>query len=481
MKIALYFLLPALLLSSCYSMRKSRGGGQIGKIPPRTINAADVALPPGYKIEAVASGLTFPSSATLDGFGNLCVITSGYSYGEVFELPRLLRVNKDGSTTTLTTGTKNGPWTCLIWWEGNFYVSEGGELEGGRILRISPDGKEVTPLVSGLPSTGDHHTDCMVVKDGYIYFGQGTATNSAVVGPDNAEYGWLHRKSDFHDIPCKDITLAGVNYTSDNALDKVKSTATTGAYMPYGTPSTPGQVVKGRVPCTGAIMRIPLAGGASEVVAWGLRNPYGLALAPSGKIYLTENGYDDRGSRPVWGAGDVLWELQQDAWYGFPDFSGGRPMLGKEEFKPPGKESPQPLLKVLPGAVPHPVAVLGVHSSANAFDFSSSNSFGHTGEAFIAEFGDMAPKVGKVLNPVGFKIVRVNVSTGTIEDFAVNRSRKNGPASKDGGGGLERPLSVRFSPDGAAMYVVDFGIIKMTERGPQPQLNTGVVWKITKQ
>lgn len=92
----------------------------------------------------------------------------------------------------------------------------------------------------------------------------------------------------------------------------------------------------------------------------------------------------------------------------------------------------------------------------------------------------MAPTVGDVLAPVGFKIVRVDVQTGVIRDFAVNAGRKNGPASWLGKGGLERPLSVQFDPSGEVLYVVDFGIMKMTEQGPQPQVNTGVIWKITK-
>lgn len=74
----------------------------------------------------------------------------------------------------------------------------------------------------------------------------------------------------------------------------------------------------------------------------------------------------------------------------------------------------------------------------------------------MALFGDQAPKVGKVLAPVGFKLVRVNVKTGEIEDFAVNKGRLNGPASALGHGGLERPLAARFSPDGSALYLVEF-------------------------
>ena len=92
----------------------------------------------------------------------------------------------------------------------------------------------------------------------------------------------------------------------------------------------------------------------------------------------------------------------------------------------------------------------------------------------------MAPKVGKVLAPVGFKVVRVDVTTGRIEDFMVNRGRDNGPASRVGGNGLERPVAARFDPRGTALYVVDFGVMTMTEKGPAPREGTGVLWRITK-
>jgi hypothetical protein len=156
-------------------------------------------------------------------------------------------------------------------------------------------------------------------------------------------------------------------------------------------------------------------------------------------------------------------------------------MQNDEEFKVPGKEPVKPLLSTYPNTPPKPTAIFGVHSSSNGFDFSTNAAFGYEGQAFVAQFGDMAPKVGKVMAPVGFKVVRVNVSNGVIHDFAVNKGKRNGPASKLENGGLERPLSVKFSPDGKAMYVVDFGVIKMTDQGPKPQMKTGMIWKITKE
>jgi glucose/arabinose dehydrogenase len=127
-----------------------------------------------------------------------------------------------------------------------------------------------------------------------------------------------------------------------------------------------------------------------------------------------------------------------------------------------------------------PTALFACHSSSDGLDFSRSDKFGHAGEAFVAQFGDQAPVTGKVVGPSGFKVVRVDVSNGIIEEFAVNRGKSNGPASFLKNGGLERPLSVRFSPDGATLYVVDFGVMTMDAKGPTPLKGTGVIWRITR-
>jgi glucose/arabinose dehydrogenase len=221
-------------------------------------------------------------------------------------------------------------------------------------------------------------------------------------------------------------------------------------------------------------------GGGLEWVAWGFRNPFGLAFAPGGRLFVTDNGYDDRGSRPAWGTGDYLWAVEPGAWYGWPDFAGGVAFDG-ERFDPPDDAAaPAPLFAEPPGEPPHPAAQFGVHSSSNGLDFSTSAAFGHEGEAFVAQFGDMAPGAGKVLHPVGFQVVRVDVATGAVQPFAVNHEGR-GPATKVGGAGLERPVAVRFSPDGRALYVVDFGVMTTTAQGPAPQPGTGVLWRIWRE
>ena len=175
-----------------------------------------------------------------------------------------------------------------------------------------------------------------------------------------------------------------------------------------------------------------------------------------------------------------MWRVTPGAWFGWPDFAEGRP-LTRDEFKPPGKPSPGALLARHPGAPPKPVAVFGVHSSSNGLDFSRSPRFGHVGNAFVAQFGDQAPTTGKVMHPVGFRVVRVDVSSGRIDDFAVNRGPRNEPASKLGSGGLERPVAVRFSPDAQSLYVVDFGVLLETGTHTVPQPGTGVLWRIMRE
>lgn len=467
-------------LQSCFTIAPSRGGGQTTFSGSRFLDPADIALPPGYRIEAIAQNLTFPVAVAFDQAGVPHVLEAGYSYGEVRTQPRLLRINPDGSTRLVAQGD-NPPWNGVTFYQGNFFVAEGGTFEGGRILRISPDGN-ITALLSGLPSFGDHHTNGPVIgPDGWLYFGQGTATNSAVVGEDNADFGWLSRRPQFHDIPCRDVTLLGRNFESANPLtpdpaDRVS----TGAYSSFGRPSVPGQVVKGQLPCNGAVMRIRPEGSGLELVGWGFRNPFGLAFDPQGQLYVSDNAYDERGSRPVFGTGDVLWKVEPGSWYGWPDFHADRPLSNTNFFQGLNQPAPGLLLQTHPGAPPKPAALLGVHSSSNGFDFSRSSAFGLAGQAFVAQFGDMAPGVGKVLAPVGFKVVRVDPASGAVYDFAVNKGLEYGPASRLRSGGLERPTDARFDPSSQALYVVDFGVVTVGEN-PQPRQQTGVLWRINRE
>jgi hypothetical protein len=486
--------LLAFLLSGCFELSSPDGGSQATFNGHRPFNAGDIAVPDSYRIELVTANLNFPTGVTFDHQGIPYVVESGYAYGEVWDKPRLLRIDQRGTATLIAEGENNGPWTGVSYVKNWFYIAEGGALRGGRLLRVGLDGT-IVPLISNLPSLGDHQVNGPVMgPEGNLYFGIGTFTNSGVVGEDNYRFGWLQRNPDAHDIACKDITLRGVNFATPNPFTPQSDDKTvTGAFVPFGTQTQPGQLIHGRIPCSGSIMRMARDGSALELIAWGFRNPFGLAFSPDKQLYVTDNGYDDRGSRPVHGTGDLLWRMEgRETWYGWPDFHGTLPLTHGDHFVPPGKPQPPLLLAQYPNIPPKPAAILGVHSSSNMFDFSTSTQFGHVGEAFIAQFGDQSPTSGKVMAPVGFKVVRVNVEKGIVEDFAVNRGDVNGPASKIGGGGLERPIAARFNPDGSALYIVDFGVMTLGQGGKvrvpwsksavtaEPRRGSGALWKITR-
>jgi glucose/arabinose dehydrogenase len=484
----------AALLSACWTVRGSHGGGETHAPPAsegRFLDPSAVALPPGYRIEVVAARLDMPTGVAFDDRGGVFVVESGLVYEKLEPTqPRLLQVFPGGGRRVVAEGTDNGPWNGVAWAKGRFFVAEGGSKSGGRILVIDRDGR-ITPLVEGLPSFGDHHTNGPVVgADGFVYFGQGTATNSGVVGPDNHAFGWLPKHPEVHDIPCRDVKLRGTNFESNDPGSPAGTLRKTGAYVPYGTATTPNQIIAGKVPCNGAVLKVSPQGGAPELVAWGFRNPYGLAFGSDGQLWVTDNGYDIRGSRPVYGAGDLLWKVTPGRWYGWPDFVGGRPTAA-DRFAPPGESGRNAvLLAEAPNEAPWPTALFGVHSSSNGLDISRSAAFGYVGEAFVAQFGDMAPQTGKVFDPVGFKVVRVDVAGGgpgaTVTEFATNRGSP-GPASYGKNGGLERPIAVRFDPSGGALYVVDYGIMTMTgpakdggEESPVTRRHTGALWKISR-
>ncbi len=470
------------LLTSCYKTSGSHGGGQVDEKTaerPRTPRAYDIAMAPGYKIELLARDLTFPTGIAFGDGGAIYVTESGYTTADVTSQPRILELDADGKLVREVATGEHAPWNGLDAHHGFIVVAQGGQDDGGRIVKIDTATGEERVLVDDLPSYGDHQTNAPLVVGEWVYFGQGTATNSGVVGDDSATMGWLADHPDFHDTPCEDVVLTGTSFWSPNPLTSSEDEVTTGPYLPFGTAAELGQKIRGEVPCNGAVMRVPLDGGDVELVAWGFRNPYGLAVAKDRTIYVTDNGYDVRGSRPVFGSADTLWELQEGAWYGFPDYSEGRSFeLGLHDEAEGATQGH--VLAQEPGTPPQPLARLPVHASADGVDISESDAFGHVGDFFIALFGDMAPSVGKVLSPVGFSVVRVDHETGRIEDFARNDDSSSGPATRQSNHGLERPIAVRFSPDGKSLYVVDFGVLRMDGSDPRPQPGTGVIWRITR-
>ncbi|HEX7022355.1 MAG TPA: PQQ-dependent sugar dehydrogenase [Trueperaceae bacterium] len=439
----------------------------------REFDPQDILLPEGYTAEIVVTGLNDPVHCCFDDQGYCYVTECGHKIGAK---PRILKVDpENGEYDTYFELPEErwefvGAFTGACWHEGSLYIMNSGVLS-----RLREDGT-IEDLVSGLP-WGDHQPNYPVVgPDGKLYWGQGTVTNAGVVGPDDYAYGFLKVHPDWHDVPGEDVKLVGRNYEYRDILGNLGETVRTGAYVPYDTETEPGQIIEGRVKCSGAVLRCNPDGSDLELVAWGLRNPYGTAFHPDGRLFVTEHGIDERGVRYIIGDYDDFYEIDDGAWYGWPDFASGirldDPYWGARGRgrEPVLAEHPDP-------APPWPFVSFPAHVGSNGVDFCSDPAFGFEGDAFVALFGDLAPVTTRKVTPAGFKVVRVDMQDRQVVDFAVNRF--TGAASQAPHKGFERPSHCQFGPDGA-LYVVDWGeIVPALDRvNVRERFGTGALWRI---
>ena len=430
----------------------------------RYVNPLDIYLLPGYSIEVFAQGLNGPVSMVFDKEGNIIVGESGETDGN----PRVMRLTKDGYEV-IAEGF-NVPLTGVNVLNNDIYVSH-----SGAVTVIKSNGKR-HDILTGLPSIGDYkNTKVVFGPDEKMYFGQGAATNSGVVGMDNF---WAAQYPYFHDHPAEDIRLVGQNFVSYNYLSfSPNDYAFTGAFRPFGMPNRPDTVVSGSVRPTSCIYRADLDGSNLEVYAWGIRQPSGLNFDRFNRLYASNLQYDDRGSRPIKDAPDEFLLISQSVWYGFPDYVAGLP-LTLSKFKPDVGPQPEFLLAEHPMLPPKPDAVISSHSGVAGFDFNYNSEFGPYGDVYMAEIGSSFPRTtgGFPLPGVGRRVVRIDMNDGSVSTFAINRSGLG--ASFTGEGGFERPIDLVFGPDGD-MYVLDKGIASQTN--PNSILSdTGVIWKISR-
>lgn len=429
---------------------------------PRKFNPTDIRLADGYQIEPVIENLTAPSAAIFDG-NNLIIAESGSTRTAS---GRILRIKPEGSVDVITASGLHGAITGLAIKDGLLYVSS-----QGKVSRIDSNGR-LRDIVTGLPSEGDHqNTNIAFGPDGKLYVGQGTVTNAGIVGVDNFALGWLDLHPNLHEVPCQDVKLLGQNYrTPDPTRPGNDAPMLTGAYESFGVPSTPDEVVKGNLKCGGAILRFNNDGSDIHLVAWGLRNPFGLKFDKSGQLWTTNQGPEDRGSRHIGNAPDYFVRVAEGAWYGWPDYFDGQPVTA-DRFIVPGEpqagflwDSHPPLSNAFLSFAPN--------EAASGFAFSPGGAFGFEGDAFVAMFGPAVPNSD---NRVGFRIARVDVKARKVYDFASNILP--GPAYDHQRAGLDRPTDVLFGPDGG-MYIVDVGETKMTALGQVTVPLTGAVWRI---
>ena len=548
-------------------------------------NGEDIVVPTGYRVSVFAKDLNFPTAVAFVGGKStfeVYVLESGHGLpsqcnretnplvgGEfsptnpftpdilVFDQNGILLRGPLGKPTANGGGFQpHGP-AIDIAFENGF---QGGRLfatdsnqairdvlppvppppsqnNSSRIVTVDPNTGEVTPFITGLP-TGDHPAEQITFKKGWIYWSQGSTTNSGVVGLDNG--GGANQQ----DIPCQDIVLSDNLFPSGPCVGtNCSGGVLTSGYSPHGV-SRPGAIIPafdsatGRGICDGAILRAKLNAAnpkaTIEPFSWGYRNPFGIRFAPEdhalgGGLLVTENGEDERGARPTNNAPDRL-QLAQQNKDGSPDYHGWPDRFGFLEstqavFNPiggPGDDlcqSPtnpafpaciplvlandvpvKPVLASPPQAITAPLALEPADVAAVGLDFVPDSFVTgpvKKGAALISREGDFGFSKGNGVPEAGHDVELVNFSKKgdplqlQLQRFAYNTTFEQ--AFVDGLRGINRPVDLKFGPDDCA-YLVDYGAVRDFGQSdpaskfvdpldaPLVQIpGTGVIWKICKQ
>jgi glucose/arabinose dehydrogenase len=485
----------------------------------RPIDRRYMEYPPGFQVAPLMVNLTAPTAICFDAEGTMFVAEGGGTYDNlephIFGYrpnaapdKRLFDVYPTGRNFPFfNSGFQiSGPIGGMVAVKGKLFVTHEDAAGFGAITAFDYDGK-ATPVVAELPALGDFKMgDITVDENGRLYFTLGAATNSGVVGLDDWDSGWVQKHPGFSDIPYVPLKLQGYRFNSDNPLSGLFSgtdIAVTGPFQPFNVADSVHipKPVDGKP--TGAIYSVSQTGGDLRVEAWGVRSPHGIVAGEFHRLYFTDDGIDPRGTRPVINDPDAVFQLvgrgNVATWYGWPDYSRELVQIGADKYQPPPEIirdtgyhevaalideqvtglSPPDKSNWLKGVFPPQAGAAKldiVPTTGNFKDFK--------GGIVVALFGDRAPfSTGgdgglKLKAPTGYKIARVDLLTREITDFVYNT--RPGPASVIGtsGLGLERPIDVKFGPDGA-LYILDYGQMIMKHGRQSATAGTGRIWRVT--
>jgi glucose/arabinose dehydrogenase len=482
----------------------------------RPIDRKIVEYPDGFQLETFMTNLTCPTGMCFDDATGALIVAEGGIDGRD---PRIFAIRPDKTIQWIyPVGTRipivepgfriYGPVGGIIAWRGKIYVSHRDANDMGVITQFDYNGNHKT-IIAGLPAQGDYGVTDLAISppplEPRLYFGMGAATNSGVVGLDNWEEGWVRTHRQACDVPYQQVNLWGFRFDVPNPEASIfsPSSLVTVPFQPLGKSdvlSIPGAQFPIQKP-TGAIMSVALDGGDPKLEAWGVRDPAGLLIDPEfGGIYVTDQGMELRGTRPVDKDPDALYELSGEPglWLGFPDYS--------RIFEPIDLPKYQPESWMLAGTGYPSISFVIDHekSHLNApdagqlvkaqFDWQSgagkmaqipkTGPFHipkYDGQILVAMWGDRAPfsTSGRPIPAPwpGYRIGRVDPNSHTVSGFIFNTL--GGPASElsDGRGqGIERPVDVKFSPDGQALYVLDFGKAVYKHGHLQAESGTGKIF-----
>ncbi len=486
--------------------------GLLSPTARKPFDRSAVEYPSGFVLRPLLRGLNQPTAICFDADRNdLLVAESGIDGSE----PHLFGYHlgpgpDDGKYFSLYPAKRTvsffptgfviyGPVGGMVVHHGRVYVSHRDRDGRGVITAFGYDGSHTT-IVANLPAQGDYGVTDLCVKQGRLYFGIGTATNSGVVGLDNYDAGWLRHHPDVHDQfysfenPPRPLVSNGARFDTPNpraGLGQPDIVVTT-PFQPFGHGSQ-SRIRPAAIP-NGAVCSVPLDdGGDIQVLTTGLHDPRGLAVDEYSHIWATNDGMQLRGTRPILDDPDVLIDLVNNGYMGWPDVStDGRNVT---ELPPP------PISMLLPSGYSEVTALInaaasGLHvapfklaarfpslsgAAKLAFVPATGPFAKFADSAVVALDGDRAPYASGGLKLLGFqggKLVLVNLSDHRTRDFVFNTAGL--PASRQPYGtvALERPCDVKFNPRDGVLYVLDFGQMENDTAVPHYHDGTGAVYTL---
>lgn len=174
---------------------------------------------------------------------------------------------------------------------------------GRDIVKYNYENDKIIELIKDLPNLGENKYTKLLIEDDILYITIGTNTNSGILDKDSTDC----------DVPSFEWILSGENYGDNN----------TGAFVEYGIQNKSGEKVKEGIISNGTILSYDFTSGKISTFATGIRNIEGLDFNNEGKIIAIVGGMEDKGSRAVKDDKDYIYEIKENAWYGWPDYSGG--------------------------------------------------------------------------------------------------------------------------------------------------------------
>jgi len=257
--------------------------------------------------------------------------------------------------------------------------------------------KKNIEIIKGIPNYGDYKNSLIRINGDYLFVTIGSATNSGVVGLDNQ---WLANYPQNHDVTPKRITIKGLNF----GVNK------TGAFVSYQTRNKNGQMITEHKIGNSSIIIYNLKTGAEGNFAWGIRNMNGIDFNSEGKILVSVGGMENRGLRPVNGDSDYIYQIKKNAWYGFPDYTGGDP-INSPKFKDSSNKTIPIILENHPST--NPPAPIYQHKAVDSLFALAIDKKGILGDKDCIYFYEKNDNSIYSLNKIGPLKEKVNFGSET--------------------------------------------------------------------